>query len=142
MVYLDTSAIVPLFVHEATSDAVRKTIAGLPPEELAISEWTKTEFVSVIGVRVRTGGLERQVALEIVQALHDMARQSLSVLTPESSDFADAARYCERFKLGLRAGDALHLAIASNNGARLVYSLDRRMVQTARSLKIKAQVIR
>jgi uncharacterized protein len=141
MIYLDTSALVPLFVHEPTSEAVRRQVSTLPAHELTISEWTKAEFVSAIGIRVRTGHLDRQVGLGIVQALHEMADRSLSVLAPETGDFVDAARYCEQFNLSLRAGDALHLAIASNHGARMLYSLDRRMVECARSLKIKARIL-
>lgn len=141
MIYLDTSTLVPLFVHELTSEAIRRQMSTLPADELTISEWTKAEFVSAIGIRVRTGHLHRQVALGIVQALNEMADRSLSVLAPETSDFVDAARYCQQFKLGLRAGDALHLAIASNHGARMLYSLDQRMVKCARRLKISAQIL-
>ncbi|HXJ94999.1 MAG TPA: type II toxin-antitoxin system VapC family toxin [Terriglobia bacterium] len=141
MIYLDTSALIPLFVHEAMSDAVRRKMSTLPPDRLAISEWTKTEFVSAIGIRVRMRHLDSEVAWEIVQALDRTADESFSVLAPEAGDSVDAARYCEQFKLGLRAGDALHLAIASNHGAEMVYSLDQRMVACAQSLKIKAQVL-
>ena len=67
MTYLDTSVLVPLFVREPASQAVRKRIASLPTAELTISEWTKAEFVSAVGIRKRMGHLERQVALEIVR---------------------------------------------------------------------------
>jgi uncharacterized protein len=85
--------------------------------------------------------LDRRVALGIVRALNEMADRNLSLLAPETGDFVDAARYCEQFNLGLREGDALHLAIASNHGTRVVYSLDRRMVKCARRLKINAQIL-
>jgi predicted nucleic acid-binding protein len=37
-------------------------------------------------------------------------------------------------KLGLRAGDALHLAIARNRRADTIYSLDKTMLKAGRGL--------
>ena len=39
-----------------------------------------------------------------------------------------------RFETGLRAGDALHLAIASNRGADAIYSLDQLMIAAGKEL--------
>jgi predicted nucleic acid-binding protein len=64
---------------------------------------------------------------------------SLLVLVPERDDYWLSTRYLERFDLGLRAGDALHLAIALNHGARELYSLDAVLVRSAQRLKIKAR---
>lgn len=140
MIYLDTSVLLPLFVRESVSDAVRNWFAALPPDQLTVSEWTRTEFVSAIGIRVRRGGLEREVAHDIVRIFHRLADNSLLVLVPEREDFLLSSRYLERFELGLRAGDALHLAIALNHGVRELYSLDRVLVKGAQRLKIKAQI--
>jgi predicted nucleic acid-binding protein len=41
--------------------------------------------------------------------------------------------------MGLRAGDALHLAIAYNEAASAVYSLDRLFAAAGRKLKIKTE---
>jgi len=54
MIYLDTSALVPPLVHERESPAVRARVAALPAAELAISEWTIAEFVSAVGIKVRS----------------------------------------------------------------------------------------
>jgi hypothetical protein len=87
MIYLDTSTLVPLFVREPTSEAVRQQLSTLPANELTISEWTKAEFVSAVGIRARTGHLDPQVGSGIVQALYEMADRSLLVLAPETGDF-------------------------------------------------------
>jgi uncharacterized protein len=42
-------------------------------------------------------------------------------------------------RTGLRAGDALHLAIAANNKARTIYSLDRTFVQAGKILGLPVQ---
>jgi uncharacterized protein len=140
MLYLDTSVVLPLFVSEPGADAVRRWFAALPADELTISDWTTTEFVSAIGIKVRTHHLERPIAEEIVRTFYRLADDSLSVLVPDRDDFLLSSRYLERFELGLRAGDALHLAIASRHGARKVYSFDRVLIKSAQKLRIKAQI--
>jgi hypothetical protein len=141
MIYLDTSVLVPLFVHERESSLVRRRLAGFAPGELAISEWTRTEFVSALGIRVRMHELQRQTAQDVVDVFQKMAEESLTVLIPEAGDFVLASRYLERFDAGLRAGDALHLAIASNHGAEKLYSLDRALVKCAQRLRLEMQVL-
>ncbi|MBV9287993.1 MAG: hypothetical protein JO288_09235 [Hyphomicrobiales bacterium] len=37
-----------------------------------------------------------------------------------------------QFETGLRAGDALHLAVAGNRGAEAIYSLDRAMIKAGK----------
>jgi predicted nucleic acid-binding protein len=140
MIYLDTSILVPLLVREAVSDAIAAWFAKLPQDKLAISEWTCTEFVSAIGIKVRTGQLDADIARESVQAFRQLADESLTVLVPEKADFRRSGQYLERFDLGLRAGDALHLAVAANHGAKVMYSLDRKLVEISRALKIRAQI--
>ena len=41
-----------------------------------------------------------------------------------------------RFATGLRAGDALHLAIAGNRQAEVVYSLDKAMIRAGKTLGV------
>ena len=141
MIYLDTSVLVPLLVHERESSVVRSRLAGVAPGELAISEWTQTEFVSALGIKVRMHALEWQTAQDVLRAFQKMAEESLTVLNPEAGDFSLASRYLERFDAGLHAGDALHLAIASNHGARKLYSLDRALVKCAQRLRLAMQVL-
>jgi predicted nucleic acid-binding protein len=56
-----------------------------------------------------------------------MVDESFSVLLPDAEDFGLAKRYLGRFETGLRAGDALHLAVANNHRAAVIYSLDKSM---------------
>ena len=55
-----------------------------------------------------------------------------------AADYELAAKFLENYRTGLRAGDALHLAIARNHGARMVYSLDAGLVKAATVFKISA----
>jgi predicted nucleic acid-binding protein len=140
MIYLDTSVLFPLFVRETTTPSVRRWLASVPFGESAISEWTRTEFMSGLGIRVRSGSTDAQLAREIVRMFNEWAEDSLEVLVPEREDFLLSSRYLERFELGLRAGDALHLAIASNHGARMLYSLDQALIKGGHALNIKCQI--
>ena len=60
--------------------------------------------------------------------------QSLIVWLPEAEDYDLAKRYLRRHETGLRAGDALHLAIAANHDARAIHSLDKTMIKAGRLL--------
>jgi uncharacterized protein len=63
-----------------------------------------------------------------------MVDHSFTVLLPEAEDFSLAKQYLGKFETGLRAGDALHLAIASNHRARTIYSLDRTLLKAGNTL--------
>ncbi|WP_363284329.1 PIN domain-containing protein [uncultured Sphingomonas sp.] len=54
----------------------------------------------------------------------------MHTLAVEADHFVSAARIADRRDLGIRAGDALHLAIAAAAGFRLV-TLDRTMAAAA-----------
>ncbi|MYH58721.1 MAG: type II toxin-antitoxin system VapC family toxin [Boseongicola sp. SB0675_bin_26] len=55
---------------------------------------------------------------------------------PNHADFDRARAWLSRFETGLRAGDPLHLAIASNRGAEAIYSLDKLMIAAGKTLGV------
>ena len=61
-------------------------------------------------------------------------RRSFAVVSISGADFDLAGDLLLRFDLGLRAGDALHLAVARNAGAAAIVTLDRRVADAARQL--------
>ena len=62
--------------------------------------------------------------------------RTFELLVPTAEDFAAAARYLEVPKTGLRAGDALHLAIAANHGAARILTLDQGFLGAGKLLKL------
>ena len=54
MVYLDTSAAVPIFVPEPASEAIVGWIAA-NDAPLVSSDWIVTEFASALSIKVRQG---------------------------------------------------------------------------------------
>lgn len=128
MVYLDTSFLAPLLLPEPTSAAVEHFIAGLAPGTLAVSHWTRVEFASLLAREVRMSHLDRQKAAEAGAEFESLVREFFAVLLPDVADFQLARTLLGQPETGLRAGDALHLAIASNHQVDAVYTLDRKLL--------------
>lgn len=138
MLYFDTSFLTPLILEEPTSVKVEAFIAKLPVGELFISHWTRTEFASLLSREVRMGALAEADALAAMDQFDAMVAESFQVLVPSAGDFELATRYIKHFATKLRAGDALHLAIARNHGAKTLYTLDGGLLAVAKLLKVHA----
>lgn len=138
MVYFDTSFLAPLILEEATSGAVERFVANLPAGSLATSHWTRVEFASLLAREVRMDGLDGETAILADAQFEAMVEASFHLLTPDAEDFTLAHRYISHHDLGLRAGDALHLAVAANRRAEAVYSLDKRMGEAGTLLGLPA----
>ena len=136
MLYFDTSFLTPLILPEATSDKIAAFVRRLPAEEFTVSHWTRVEFSSLIAREVRIGGLDAQAAARADARFEGMLDESFTVLLPNADDFALAKRYLGRFETGLRAGDALHLAVASNHHAAVIYSLDKTLLKAGKLLDL------
>ncbi len=141
MLYLDTSVLVPLFVPEPLSEPVRAwfDVQATAGATLAISAWTLTEFASAMGIKVRDKGLKPEQAQTACALMRKLQLDSLRVFTPTRSAFERAAEYLAQHALGLRAGDALHLAIAQSENADCFYTLDRRLIGAAHKLKLRVE---
>ena len=61
------------------------------------------------------------------------------MLIPAAADFALARNYVAEFATRLRGPDALHLAIARNNGIDEIRTLDDGMLFAAKKLNLKAK---
>ena len=138
MRYFDTSFLVPLILPEATSEPISRFFDNLPAEDLAVSEWTRVEFASMLSREVRMGNLDVAVAREAGSRFEAMIEISFIVLLPDRDDFNQAREWLNRFETGLRAGDALHLAIASNRGAAAIHCLDKAMIAAGTALGLSA----
>ncbi|HZZ63747.1 MAG TPA: type II toxin-antitoxin system VapC family toxin [Roseiarcus sp.] len=134
MRYFDTSFLTPLIRQEETSPRVARFVAGLPTGELAISRWTEVEVASLLARDVRMGVIKSAEAREADALFKDIVRRSFVVLSPGRDDYDLARRYLHNYETGLRAGDALHLAVAGNHRAEMIYSLDKPMIKAGQIL--------
>lgn len=136
--YIDTSALVAVLVTEPHTPRVMAWLEKQPAGIAFISDWTHTEVASALSLKLRTAALtldQRAAALAAWNRLHVASLQTLAV-TP--AHFEAAAHFAGQHQLGLRAGDALHLAIAASTGFRIV-TLDRAMAEAAPLLGIPVE---
>ncbi len=138
MLYFDTSFLAPLLLEENTSAKVEAFVAKLPTGELAVSHWTRTEFASLLAREVRMGALAEGHALATLDQFDNLMAESFQILAPAAADFDQATTFIRHFATKLRVGDALHLAIAHNRGARMFYTLDEGLLTAAKLLKVPA----
>jgi uncharacterized protein len=138
MVYLDTSFIAPLVIAEDSSEAVEALVMKVKPGELATGMWAPIELASLVARKVRMGELSLNDADAVRRELRRILAESFDVLLPSAADYATAARFLEMPKINLRAGDAFHLAIAANHGAKKILSLDQGFIKAGRQLKLLA----
>ncbi|MCK0506881.1 type II toxin-antitoxin system VapC family toxin [Aromatoleum anaerobium] len=132
MIYLDTSVLGAVFFRETRAADLVSRLESMRKERLMISAWTLTEMASVGGIKQRTGAVDgamRQAALANFQRF---ASTHLGTVEIEPADFRTAAVLIET-PAALRAGDALHLAVARRLQARIA-TLDQRLRQAADTL--------
>jgi predicted nucleic acid-binding protein len=144
MIYLDTSVLVPLIVPEASSGkarAWRERLSATQRKELAVSAWTLTEFASAMGLKARTRELTRNQGDAALTLLHEVVLPNIGLVEVTATDFRLAEAMLREFTAGLRAGDALHLAIAARKDVRSIAVFDKTLAKVAASLGLKVASI-
>lgn len=136
MVYVDTSALVPMFVREPGSEAILGWIES-SGEALAISDWSLVEFASALAIKARMGHAGEAFAKRAMAQMQAFAAASCLVATPRAEEFRRAAELCAEASANLRAGDALHLSIAEALKVDGLLCLDEAMCAQARALHLE-----
>jgi hypothetical protein len=134
--YLDASVLLPTLIAEPTTEAVYDWLGA--DQELLIGDFAAAEVAAALSRLLRMGLL---TDADASARLADFDAWRAAMSTPvdiAASDARLAYIYTRRFDLGLRAPDALHLAIARRLDATLV-TLDLRLATAARELGIPVE---
>ncbi len=138
MDYIDTSVLVAAFTNEGATDRVQTWLGRQDGADLAVSPWVVAEFSAALSVKMRIGAITARQRADALLLFREMVAGSFRTVPIEAAHFEMAAGIADQTALGIRAGDALHLAVALGYGAT-IRTLDRRMMEGADALGIPAE---
>jgi uncharacterized protein len=138
--YVDTPVLVAALTRETPTARVQAWLELQPAGSLLLSERVVTEFSAALSVKVRTGDIDSHFRSAALAKFHRLTIAALEIAPIAREHFRTAARFADHYDLGLRAGDALHLAVAADRSATLI-TLDRRLAAAASGLGLSATLI-
>jgi uncharacterized protein len=135
-VYVDASAWIALFAKEPGCGELQDWLAG-EQGVLLTARWCVVEVASGLSIKVRRGELLQSHASKLMDAFEQLLESQVSLLAVAAADYDLATSLCRHASSGLRAGDALHLAIASRAQASHLVTLDKVMASNAEFMGIE-----
>jgi uncharacterized protein len=135
MIYVDTSVIVAALTMETTTERAVSWLIVQKAGTLLISPWVNTEFASALGLKRRQKTISANEMMIATTSFQQLRREYCETIPVDRNHFNLATEYLADYKLGLRSGDALHLAVAADNGATLC-TLDQTLFDAGQALGI------
>ena len=133
-IYVDANVLISTFVEdEFSKKAERFFEAGT--RGLHISDFVRAEFASVMGRLFRMKRLNLAEAREILAVFDIWASQKFEPVETQTADVRTAESLLRDLTLGLRAPDAINIAIAQRLGAELA-TFDKKMATAASKLGV------
>jgi uncharacterized protein len=138
--YVDTSILLSAMTQEIATDRAQRWLAEQPPESIAISLWTITEFSSGLSIKLRTGQIDQAARAASLNAFGRYTAETLVILPVSDEAFQTAAHFADQSTLAIKSADALNLAIVA--GAALSFvTLDRRLAKAALALGVAVELL-
>jgi len=128
--YLDASALLPLFIEEARTNRAHECLRG---NVLIISDFAIAEFSSGVARRTQVGEINESGAASVFAALDAWTVNATRREALTAGDVNAAISLVRRLDLGLRTPDAINIAIAQRCEATLL-TFDEKMARSAHSL--------
>jgi hypothetical protein len=140
MIYVDTSVFVALCIKEQKSEDVAKWYTNSSAKMIS-STWAFTEFSSALSLKVRTSQITEKQSREAWKKFDGLCQYDIELLPIENKVYYSAGILVVDSKSNLRAGDALHLAVAKQLKSKSLATLDKVLAKNASSVKIQAVLI-
>lgn len=132
--YLDASVAVSLFVNDGHTGAADEWLRGLSAP-VTLSLWTAAEFSAALAARARNRALAPAERTTAEQGFTEWSRGMITAAVLDSDMVA--ARDMIRFdQAPLKAGDALHLALAVRLGLP-IKTFDQALARAAEAVGMK-----
>jgi uncharacterized protein len=144
MLYLDTSVLVALFSQESGSDLGQQLLDDwLSAGRSAVcSDWAAAELRCAIAAKHRANLISASDLPLIALALDGLCADKLEAAATLPSDVVRAGELAiARPAMRLRAGDALHIAIAARLGVTHFLSFDQDQAAAARQVLVGVKVL-
>lgn len=135
-VYLDTSALIKLYVAEAFSTEVERLVAEV--DGLVISRLSMLEWHCAMSRRKRTGQIsEDYFNLARTEFTRHLAENYFRIVPFDDTLLIDALRVLDGAQpIPLRTLDAIHLTAARNAGVARIATADRVMADAANKFNL------
>lgn len=137
--YLDASCIVTIFVPESETSTVIDFVESAP-DVLLVSDFGVGEVASAVSRKVRERQFGMIEARAVLTDFDAWALHAASVIRVGSAEIRRAVGLVRQFELKLRMPDALHIAMAEAQSARLL-TRDRLMADAAIALGIEVEAL-
>ena len=138
--YVDTSVLVAALTREAETARMQAWLAAQSPDTLAISVWVVTEFSAALSIKLRNGDIDAAHRANALAAFARLSEENFALFGVSAVNFRAASLFADQSQLGLRAGDALHLAVCAEHGAELC-TLDRRLSGAGPALGVRTALL-
>lgn len=130
-VYLDTSVLVAAHTREPATAQVQAWLSKRNADDFIVSTWALVECESALSIKERRGELTHSARLAASAAIGSFAARLAPLVTPVEADFKSAGHFCTYAASRLRAGDALHLALALRAKSQSLATLDQVLDENA-----------
>lgn len=134
--YIDTSVWCAFCFNEMEVPGAKHWLAQASLDDAATAIWTRTEFASAAATKLRSKGQTKAAIAQATRTFEDALSMTHNLVVI-NDDFLHATELCNTSTTGLRAGDALHLAVALRRHCKFLASLDKVMNESAMQLGLK-----
>lgn len=138
--YLDSSLVVTALVTEPSSKSVVTWLARHASHRFVVSDWVVIEFSTALSVKLLSGRISSEAQELALARLNEFIASEVECLPVARRHFQLAAAFTDRGIVGLRAADALHLAISSNGNGKLC-TRDRRQAEAGTVLGLSTELV-